>query len=71
MRNIENKPDRATVDLTLNEFRILNSAMNEILNGLRIRGFRARVGATRREADILLDQLFNAVQASRASAATD
>jgi hypothetical protein len=53
MRNIENKPDRATVDLTLNEFRILNNAMNEILNSLRIRGFRARVGATRRKTDIL------------------
>ncbi|MCS4241432.1 hypothetical protein M2418_000943 [Rhizobium sp. BIGb0125] len=71
MRNIENKPDRATVDLTLNEFRILNNAMNEILNGLRIRGFRARVGATRRKTDILLRQVQQAAGACRRQAEND
>jgi hypothetical protein len=50
---------------------MLKNAMNEVVNGIRIRGFKARMGTSRREADILLDQLFNAAQASRASAATD
>jgi hypothetical protein len=71
MRDIEIKPDRATVDLTLNEFRILNNAMNEILNGLRIRGFRPRVGATRRETDILLRQVQQAAGACRRLAEND
>jgi len=71
MRNVENKPDRATVDLTLNEFRILNNAMNEILNGLRIRGFRARVGATRRKTDILLRQVQQAAGVCRRQAEND
>jgi uncharacterized protein YlzI (FlbEa/FlbD family) len=71
MRNIEIKPDGVTVDLTQHELYMLKNAMNEVVNGIRIRGFKSRMGTTRREADILLDQLFNAVQASRASAATE
>jgi hypothetical protein len=71
MRNIQIKPDGVTVDLTQHELYMLKNAMNEVVNGIRIRGFKARMGTSRREADILLDQLFNAAQASRASAATD
>jgi hypothetical protein len=71
MRDVEIKPDGATVDLTLHELRILNNAMNEILNGFRIAEFETRVGGTQYSVEILLRQVQLALRVCRASAATD
>ncbi|WP_313616209.1 hypothetical protein [Agrobacterium sp.] len=55
MRIAEIRPDGATVDLTLDEFRFLNNAMNEILNGFRIDEFKTRVGASEHHVYILFE----------------
>jgi hypothetical protein len=52
MRIAEIRPDKATVALTLDEFRILNNAMNEIFS---ITEFETRVGGTLYSVEILIE----------------
>lgn len=52
MRIAEIRTDKATVDLTLDEFRILNNAMNEIFS---ITEFETRVGGTLYSVEILFE----------------
>lgn len=47
--------------------RVLNNALNEILNGLDLREFHTRTGATCDEAQWLLDQIHAAVHSVQTS----
>jgi hypothetical protein len=50
------EPGRVTVVLSIDELRLLNNALNEVVNGVDIPGaaFNSRLGATRQEATSLL-----------------
>ena len=59
MRVAESNPESATVELSSDELRLVNNALNEIVNGVSALGddaeFQTRLGATRGEARRLLD----------------
>lgn len=46
--------DSATVELSSEELRILNNALNEVLNGIAVPEFNTRMGASRAEVAALL-----------------
>jgi hypothetical protein len=50
------EPGRVTLVLSVNEVRLLNNALNEVLNGVAIpvASFASRLGGTRDEVDHLL-----------------
>lgn len=50
------EPGRVTVVFSIDELRLLNNALNEVVNGVASPGavFNSRLGATREEANHLL-----------------
>jgi hypothetical protein len=70
MRNIEIRPDGATVELTLHELVILKNAINETLNELSANDISARVGAKTSEVETLFSQVHETIgKVDEASAA--
>jgi hypothetical protein len=57
MRLIRTGSGSAEVELWIDELMILNNALNEILNGVSIPGFHARIGADREEAERLMHEI--------------
>jgi hypothetical protein len=60
MKIIEKRADAAVLELTTNEVVIVSNAINEICNGpeaIEDWEFRTRVGASRSEAEALLQRL--------------
>jgi hypothetical protein len=55
------RENQVSVQLTLGELRIVNNALNEVCNGLRMSEFSTRMGATRDEAMALLRQIKDAI----------
>lgn len=51
------------LSLTENELLILNSALNEICNGMAISEFETRIGATKEDAALLLSGISRALDA--------
>jgi hypothetical protein len=49
--------DKATLELSSDELRILNNALNEVLNGIVVPEFDTRMGASRAEVGTLLGLL--------------
>ncbi|MFC0348390.1 hypothetical protein [Undibacterium danionis] len=55
---IENKSESGiTIFFTLDELYILNNSLNEVCNGLPLRDFENRMGATIAEAEELFSQI--------------
>ncbi|CAI1069853.1 Uncharacterised protein [Serratia quinivorans] len=53
----------AEVSITESELIILNSALNEVCNGMAILGFETRIGATKQDAALLLSGIRRALDA--------
>jgi hypothetical protein len=57
MKVLQQSPSESSVALSIDELMIINNALNEILNGVEIPGFHSRIGATREEVALLLQQI--------------
>jgi len=71
MRNIEIRPDGATVGLTLHELVILKNAMNETLDALGDDSISIRVGTTMGEFLTLFREVQQTIQACRRPVVAD
>ncbi|MCS4241433.1 hypothetical protein M2418_000944 [Rhizobium sp. BIGb0125] len=71
MRNIEIRPDGATVELTLHELVILKNAINETLDALGDASISIRVGTTMGEFLTLFREVQLAIQDCRRPVVTD
>jgi len=58
---------QADLRLTEDELLILNSALNEICNGISVSEFETRIGATRDDATLLLEKIGQTLDAIAAS----
>jgi hypothetical protein len=53
------------VELSRCELWLINNALNEVRNRLHVPEFHTRLGATRNEAEVLLDQVHRLVEERR------
>lgn len=65
MRAVLDGADGVTMDLTMEEVRILSNALNEICNGIDIEEFEPRIGAERETVDALLAQFVRLIDSTR------
>jgi hypothetical protein len=54
-----------TMDLTIQEVRILSNALNEICNGIEVDEFKLRIGADRETVDVLLAEFVRLIDSAR------
>jgi hypothetical protein len=65
MKAVLDGADGVTLDLTIDETRILSNALNEICNGIDIEEFELRIGADRQTVDALLAQFVRLIDSAR------
>jgi hypothetical protein len=61
MNRIDVGEGRAILEFSLEELFILNNALNEVCNGMRVPEFATRMGAELDEVDDLLDQIHSII----------
>ena len=66
MELIEQKPGKVKMAFTDEEVMILNNALNEVVNGIDLKGeFETRMGVTEEEAQKLLDEIHVVMEKAR------
>jgi hypothetical protein len=65
MKAVLDGADGVTLDLTIDETRILSNALNEICNGIDLDEFELRIGADREAVDALLAQFVRLIDSAR------
>jgi hypothetical protein len=67
---IEATPDRSRIDIGMDQLLILNSALNEVCNGLDLWEFETRMGVDRPTAKALLAEIHSLILKMRESSET-
>jgi hypothetical protein len=65
MRAVLDDAGGVTMDLTIQEVRILSNALNEVCNGIGVEEFRLRIGADRETVDVLLAEFVRLIDSAR------
>jgi len=65
VKKIATSAEHASVELSIQELRIINNALNEVCNGLDIHEFATRMGANREDAEMLLERVGSLIDTMR------
>jgi len=63
--------DKADIQFSIDDLLILNNALNEVCNGIKLSEFSTRMGASREEVKILLKSINKLIHALRSSETLD
>ncbi|MBD2604485.1 hypothetical protein H6G81_08065 [Scytonema hofmannii FACHB-248] len=71
MQIIKTTKDKADIQFSIDKLLILNNALNEVCNGIKLPEFSTRMGAEREEVKILLKSINKLIHALRSSETLD
>ena len=71
MQIIKTTKDKADIQFSIDELLILNNALNEVCNGIKLPEFSTRMGAEREEVKIFLKSINKLIHALRSTETLD
>jgi hypothetical protein len=71
MEILKTAKDKADIQLSIDDLLILNNALNEVCNGIKLSEFNTRMGASPEEVKIILKSINKLIHALRSTESLD